>query len=149
MGALFNTPGTLAILHVLNGAYQRDNFATMSGNAQHIADLTGGLSTYSVCKKYRFIASDHPVNVNWKKWLDYFDGAAAGGGVTATQVRQKMAAALQGTTQLTYTAIEFFAVPTPALKGYQVSMTDLPDQENNGEYTLVITAQTPTIDQIP
>ncbi len=36
MGGIFNTPGTLAIIQVLNQAHERTNFRTLSNDAGYI-----------------------------------------------------------------------------------------------------------------
>jgi hypothetical protein len=146
MGGLFNTPGTLAILQVLNVAYQGDNFTTLSGDTGHITDLgtpVGTLSSFNFCRKYRLIPTDGNVEANWKKWLSYFDGAND----VANTTRQSMVTALK---DAKCSGIEFFAVPTASgtTSGFNVTTSQLNDQQHAGMYTLIITAFTPTMDQI-
>ena len=93
MGGIFNTPGTLAIIQVLNQAHERTNFRTLSNDAGYIHDLqtsVGTLSTYNLCVKHRLITVDPTFNNRWNTWLNYFD--AHGGG----NIRNQMASALRG-----------------------------------------------------
>jgi hypothetical protein len=149
MGALFNTPGTLAIIQVLSQAFQRAAFQINRANfANDLGDL--GLSSYQFAAIYDLIATgpgSTAVNRHWNKWLDHFD---AHGGVVPTAlvpvpIRTQMSQACQNT-PIPYSGIEFFAVPASA---FQVQPTsNLADEESPGQYTLVITVQTPTYDQL-
>jgi hypothetical protein len=141
MGGLFNTPGTIAIIKILHDAYTRKNFQTLSNDRTHVADLlnTTNLSTYDFCVKYRLITDDPTFNTRWKTWLNYFDN---NGG---DQIRKDMAAACQDLN--TFTGIEFFAIPSQAFAVQQ--SRQFPDQENANMYTLIVSVETPTYDNLP
>jgi hypothetical protein len=151
MGALFNTPGTLAIIQILSQAFQRTNFQSNRANVDFVNDLGDlDLSSYEFATMYDLVATgfgSSTVNAHWKKWLDYFD---ANGGVVATAsvpvpIRTKMSDACKNI-PIAYSGIEFFAIPAAV---FQVSPTsDFADKKNPGQYTLIITVETPTYDQL-
>lgn len=140
MGALFNTPGTQAIIQILSATFTH-NFSAAANNSALIADL-GNLSipSWRFANAYGLIATgpgSGSVNLHWRVWLEYFDKK---GGDT---VRSQMATALGQPNR--YEAIEFFAVPDP--KKFQATATDYPSSPPM--YTLMVSVTTPTYDKLP
>ena len=139
MGAIFNTPGTMTIIGLLSNTFTTA-FSTTAKNKQLIKDLdpTNGISSYDFCKKYKLLATGKgsaSINAHWKVWLDYFD---ANGG---DEVRADMVDALNDTA--TYEAIEFFPAQTT---GFALSTS--PTLNTSGKSSLIVTAETPTYDQL-
>lgn len=139
MGAVFNTPGTMMIIGLLGNTFTA-SFSKTAKNKQLIADLdpNSGMSSYDFCKKYGLIATGKgsaSINAHWKTWLHHFD---ANGG---DQVRAEMVKALNDAA--TFEAIEFFPYPDAAFL-----LSTSPTLNNSGKCSLIVTAETPTYDQL-
>ncbi len=141
MGALFNTPGTLAIMQALSTAYQGKKFIAFSKNATHKSDLVSNMASYDFAVKYGLVVTGRgssSINSHWQAWLDYFDANDNVG------VRQDMANTLNAPGR--YTGIEFFAVPATQFNVQQPR--DFADTKYPGMFTRIITLETPTYDNL-
>lgn len=139
MGGLFNTPDTMALVEMLNTAYQRNAFVLKSQDPAHIQDLKDDtLATKDFVTKYRLVLGKAAFDGRWKKWLDILDEND-----DESVVRSAMADALQD--PASYSGIEFYAVPDPDFS--VENPYDFPDQET-GRLTKIIIVHTPTFDSL-
>lgn len=137
MGGLFNSQKTMKLLGMLNSAFQEAAFSGAAHNQQLISDLKDKTKTSRyIADTYGFLVGDQTYDDKWRMWLDIFDKK---GGI---KPRTAMSNALLQPTL--YTGIEFFAVPANTFSIAQTS--DLPDQENSGKKTLIVTVDTPVYD---
>ena len=142
MGAVFNTPGTLELISLLSRVFTH-NFTAASNNValkRALADK-GPTSSHGVASAHGFAPSSGNLNRRWKKWLDLLDGQIAEG----NRVRDEILGALNNPGK--YESIEFFAVPDSSTT-IRVSFSDLLNPAT-GKYSLVVTARTQTIDNLP
>jgi hypothetical protein len=140
MGAIFNTQGTLAIIHILSTKFTQ-NFSATATDAGLINDLdpATGMSSFGFCGKYRLVATGPgagTINSHFAKWLNHYD---VNGG---NAIRTAMVGALRNTAK--YSAIEFFVCPDTS---FSLHCTDY--LNSDGMYSLVVTAKTPTYDLLP
>lgn len=149
MGAIFNTPGTIAILNFLNSHYDpkaATGFAHARGNAEHqiLRNKANWPTSYRCALQ---LGLDNAAYTGrWKKWLDKLDAyyqtkdADYGGNL----VRKMMADALDPA-DANCIGIEFFAVP--AAKFYvHYPAPKVQDVQNPAQYTRVIVVETNTVD---
>src|ERR1700704_1483116 len=145
MGAIFNTPKTLAILKFLNNHYEpgtkfekarTDNENLVLRDFPHFGD------GFSCAKKLGL--HDTSVNARWKKWLDFLDAHQQGFDFGGPLVRRMMAEALEDPHCI---GIEFFAVPAPDFSVHSPA-PKVHDTSNPDQYTIEIIVETNTIDNM-
>lgn len=156
MGMLFNTDTTLNMLMVVNTAFNRDGLNRIRNDkAPGWPTIFGGLP--GTAGTYALAAS--PLNVDldggrglrskrWQSWLKILDKNTNTNGTNlATYVGTQINNAIANT-GATYTAIEFFAVPTAPSAGASITAlgTDYPN--GDGTMTKVITFTTSTLDAL-
>jgi hypothetical protein len=150
MGAIFNTPGTIAILQFLNHHYdptQPNGFALARRNGEHhiLRNKTSYTTSYNCARQ---LGLDHPTyTARWKTWLDQLDKyyQTADGDFGGHLVRTMMADALDDTKHLNCNGIEFFAVPAAKFKVIYPAPT-VPNPGDPTHYTCEIVVETNTID---
>lgn len=163
MGMLFNTDDTVEILSILNHAFNRAGMArlrtdTDAPSAATFSTLGGAVDTYTnVCAVLGvdFDGGTGLRSKRWRKWLKKLDsihqGAAGPGGVVpyvSSYIGKAIANAISNVGQ-TYSQVEFFAVPTPPNAGAPTISALAQDfKDKNGEYSLIITVTTSTVDQL-
>jgi hypothetical protein len=146
MGGLFNTQNTMKLLSALNSIFQETAFTNASNNPTLIKALGSPhtkVASKVFAKNYGLNLGNNSYDPKWYQWLDIFD---KNGGDAA---RADMVTALTHTTTpdangITYSGIEFFAVP--AAKFSVLPTSTLSDQENTGKSTLIVTVETPIFD---
>jgi hypothetical protein len=152
LGAIFNSPGTLRLIALLNNTYTRATFTNLQNQGNQQASLTNAaIDTPTLVQMAAFNFTDNDPNVNrrWLNWLKYLDGQMQTYlGTTQScgmWVRNIIA---QGLNDPSCSGVEFFAVPGPAFQ-VTVPAPQVPDSEHNfTKHTLIVTVQTLTVDQL-
>lgn len=151
MGMLFNTPGTLSLLSTLNQKFSKGNISYLAGLATTFQNLPPGNGTYAGVAAPLGILPDVSIanaQANWQKWLGHFDkhdNSKDPGKKVAKTVGKGISDALNNLGK--FKQVEFFAVPDDS-KDKKISATVLDFQDENGEWSKIITIYTNTFDQL-
>jgi hypothetical protein len=160
MGMLFNTDDTIAMLRIVNLAFNqaglsriRNDKTTTAPTAQTFTTLGSVVATYTAVAKplgIDFDAGSGLRSIRWQKWLGYLDSIQQPSTMKSVSnyIGNAISIAITSKSPI-YSQVEFFVVPTPAsAKVPTISALAQDFQDVNGEYSKIITITTSTVDQL-
>ena len=154
MGMLFNTPGTVQLLSVLNGQYgpvDPDDPTKGVKNRGDVSFYTGkdannnyNCATITDVWNALGLSTGKPSSdAHWIKWLKALESHRHGGTTSAWALREAIGFFLQDNS---CTSIEFFAVPANQIIVY--FPPKVPHPSNANYYSGIITVETVTYDKV-